>query len=524
MDELLDAFDPLHSSNGSKATAHSAAPPLFASNRTSSAASASSSSNAHSDLRHAPPTHTPSHHAPVSLSAAPLDLLSFDDNDESAANTTRAASSTISNTRNSGQSADHGTSNIASALQDRAAKRQENLLQELHNADQTFGIPSVQSAGGNTHSGSPPGSHGTTTRPTPRQRRPSSGFSPPRRMSKSGLMHDDQHYISEVRAGSDAHGVPFSTQQHPQRSPTLDVLGHAPSFSTTPSTQISEEPAVLFHPSSPPAGTTIQSLRQKSYFPPPPTQATPGQSQSIFDRPVASSDRQQQGRTSSSDRQAFHTLNDNGNASSSSQNLSTSPSVSDQSQARKPSGSRAAFIQNALRGPPPPFSSPSLKQSTSTQPQPIPGAPASASTSTASASNSTSQLLHSTVASPSSPASSSIKSKISRKPTFDFPLFSSLGSSVSSSNSNNNNRSHSLPQPPAAGIHIKDDRSGSNTPSPASSLIIDSDPLPSLVLKVTGAARDSRRVLTEDIADGVRTIKLCLTHDEMLRTDVEWPS
>lgn len=477
MEELLNAFDPLHSSNGLAATSSSAPPPLFPTGNTTSSATSASPSSSNNNSKSAPAdlghVATSARHNPVSLSSAPLDLLSFDDNEEtSAVGTSSRSHQAISSSRNGGQS--DQSSSITSKIQDRASKRQDDILGGLHNADQTFEIPSMQNS--TATSASPP----STTRPTPRQRRPSSGFSPPRRMSKSGLMHDDQQ-TSQIRSSS---SIPGPGEPH---SPTLEILGHAP---PTPSTQISEEPAVLFHPSSPPAGSTIESLRQKKgYFPPPPPPV-----QSIFDRPVATSDRQR--RTSSSDRQAFHTLND---GSTSSQPHAGSATATNNSQARKPSsGSRAAFIQNALRGPPPPFSSPTLKQSTSSHPQPIPG-PSTAPTCGAPKNS----------VSPSSPVT---KTKLSRKPTFDFPLFSSLNSSVSS----DSYKSHSLPPPPssaAATTQIKDGRgSGSNTPSPASSLIIDSDPLPSLVLKVTGAARDSRRVLTEDIADGVSPYILQAVH------------
>lgn len=473
MDELLTAFDPLHSSNGGTGSA-TAAPktdssPLFPE---PTAWTTPASSAYSSEIQHIA---TASHHAPISLSQAPLDLLSFDEHND--ASTSHASTSASLNGPHSFISSHSGGQVISQSaafpsVQAKAAQRQENLLQELHNAEQPF----------NTHIGSAPSNQGIAasppTGPTPRQRRPSSGFSPPRRMSRSGLMHDE--HIPQIRA---QHAHTTSSGQH---SPTMEILGHVPA---SPSTRISDEPAVLFHPSSPPSGSTIDSLRQKSYFPnvgrpgssgiPPP----PPPAQSIFDRPVATSDRQR--RTSSSDRQAFHTLNDG--ISSSGQSVNSAPSA--QPESRKPSGSRAAFIQNALRGPPPPFSSPSLKQSTSSHSQPIPGSSQAPGPITLPHSDSPSQ----SAPPPSSPGS---KPKSFRKPTFDFPTFSSLGSSVSSSG-----RSQTLPQP---AIHIKDERrSGSNTPSPASSLIIDSDPLPPLVLKVTGAARDSKRVLTEDIADGV---------------------
>lgn len=468
MDELLTAFDPLHSQSGASAGSANPSPLFPAAPATGSASSSSSASRTAQGTR---TTAIAAQHAPVSLSQAPLDLLSFDDALPGTSTSSRPHDTISSQQR-------LNESKIPDPLQ-AGPHKQDDLLQELHRADQAFPLPSVSTPAGSNlagHAGSPP-NNTSPTRPTPRLRRISSGFSPPRRLSKSGLMHDD--YISQFRAQY------ASTSADPSsgHSPAIDISGHIP---PSPSTQISDEPAVLFHPSSPPAGSSIDSLRHNSYFAspgrnatiPPPPQPSSSHGQSIFDKPVATSDRQR--RTSSSDRQAFHTLNDGAPAPSVNQQHQHNGNSTDQ--VRKPSGSRAAFIQNALRGPPPPFSSPSLKQSTSSHPLPIPGPSSSQSHH-----SSSSQQI------PSSPGSTSTKSKILRKPTFEFPSFSSLGSSTTI-------RSQSLPQP---GASIREDRSGSNTPSPASSLIIDSDPLPSLVLKVTGAARESRRILTEDIADGV---------------------
>lgn len=482
MEELLTAFDPLHfSGSGSPLfPGTSATPSTTAASASSSSSTLPASTSADTRLAHN------SQHAPVSLSQAPLDLLSFEDDASNASQSVPSSSGPHARDAIISRQPLQGTlqSSDPSAVQARAARRQDDLLSELQTADQTFTVPSSgpskQATSGTA--GSPPERPG-------RHRRTSSGFSPPRRMSKSGLMYDE-NVINQLRT------------QHRSGSPQspIDVSFVPPS----PSTQISEEPEVIFHPSSPPAGTTIETLRNSSYFPPasnnrnatipPPHAASHGHT--IFDRPVATSDRQR--RTSSSDRQAFHTLNEA---------TSTGPHQSDNratEQARKQQqpGSRTAFIHNALRSPLPPFASPSLKQSTSSHIPPIPGpsatrAPRDSATQT---SNSAPQ--------PSSPDN---RLKNTRKATFEFPTFSSLG--TSSSGASSNSKTSPLPQ------HRQPGGSGSNTPSPASSMIIDSDPLPSLVLKVTGAAKESKRVLTEDIADGVN-ILLCVSKQLLLRLTI----
>lgn len=456
MDELLTAFDPLHSASSSSSAQHP---------QTSSEARTASSSNSHAGT---------SGHAPVPLSQAPLDLLSLDD-DANAHAGLPPNSSLGSGTAAISRQPVHSFQQ-SNTTQPNTLRRQDDLLSELQNADQGFGMPALQgsnpASNGHIQTGTSPPS---TERPGARYRRQSSGFSPPRRMSRSGLMHDENAILEQaIRAQQKSPTSPHSP---------IDIAGP-----TLPRTFISEEPAV-FHPSSPPAGTTIENLRSSSYFPsatqrgttiPPP----PGH-HTFFDRPVASQDRQR--RTSSSDRQAFQAFRD-GSRQVTSPQSSNGNGQADAAIKKQPS-SRTAFIHNALRSPLPPFASPSLRQSTSGHPQqPIPGPPSNQNFTT-------STPAHASINAPPSPIA---KNKPTRKSTFEFPTFSSLGSPSTSASGSRNS-----PIPPPQVLQAN---SGSNTPSPASSLIIDSDPLPSLVLKVTGVASESRRVLTEDIADGVRHI------------------
>jgi hypothetical protein len=453
MDELLTAFDPLHRSSapGNGPASASQPSPLFAPPLGAPSSSSTTSQQGDNQSRQ-----SVTWHAPVSLSQAPLDLLSFDDNSQQPqATISNAAQTHSSTTAISGQSGEGSTD----AVQARAARRQEEMFKDLNVADQAFDIP--------------------TANPTPRQRRPSSGFSPPRRMSRSGLMHNDA--IHSIRSGSGS-GDRHSPQLHLQ--PQAINIPHL--HSTATPTQISEEPADLFHPSSPPAGSTLETLKSSSYFSSLKDYSATSQAQpqspsytqpfhSIFDKPIPTNSRQR--RTSTSDREAFHILNDNAaEASHSISSASTKHAQNQQQESKAPLSSRAAFIQNALRAPAPPFASPTLHHPTSTSlPQPAPG--------------SSNLNVPVTVSPPQQPQPPQGGSKPVKRPTFDFPSFSSLGQS--------------------SGAKSRDSPLSSNTPSPASSLIIDSDPLPPINLKVTGAARDSRRVMTEDIADGVCMLNIC---------------
>lgn len=347
---------------------------------------------------------------------------------------TSSSTNLVASLNGQSQIAAYNTSNYTQHVQAKAAVRQNDILSELEQAEQPVDWQSHQrqpvagpSTSYNPVTRSPPllsGQPANVNAPAnaPRQ------FMPPRRMSRSGLMKDTDDFLASFRSPPASSSYQSS---HPIPSSSHNILNSP--------TGVTNQQSDLFHPSSPPGGSTLESMRHSSYF------GSIGRSGS---------------GSHTNTRKASGPSNSHYNDASSQHPI---PSTSSSSTARQ-----------AFGIPPPPapssFSSSANKEDTQYLTNPITTSPKP-------------------TRSESSPSwTSKIKTKVPRKlPSFDFPT------SFSESNEQHNNGFNPILEKP----------SKSRNPSPASSLMIDAEPLPTVILKVPRAAETTRRILNEDIAEGV---------------------
>ena len=282
MDDLLSDFDPLHPESGRTKQ-------LFPSISTSTSILTSQSTTAAADHVAVSAESLPS--KPVSIATAPLDLLSLDDEHED----------------------DLRDGNAGIAVQNRAQQRRQGILSELAHAEQQPGWHAASSTRNATSSFN---SSGATQTAFPSQsavstspqtgsfspsssrgpRRTSSGFAPPRRMSRSGLMYDE-HSRQSFRGGlagspttsasalasfpssssptatnADLETLPGPSSNSRVSSNTFTPAGsnlidlNTPGPSNVSFNREPLEPDELFHPSSPIPGSALESMRTSSYF------------------------------------------------------------------------------------------------------------------------------------------------------------------------------------------------------------------------------------------------------------------
>lgn len=279
---------------------------------------------------------------------------------------------------------------------------------------------------------------------------------PPRRLSKSGLM------------------MAFEGEEERQHSASGSLVA-------VPSATCSQ----LFHPSSPPAGTSLESLRQKQqqqqqsqqsgYF-----AAAAAANTSTLGRSAGSNNHSGSGTgsrstsTSTSTSWAHHRYNDT-SSSSTTRTSSTFPQI-DNSDLFTHFSSRSTIRPSAGK------SRQSSGSFLNDRPPPAAAGPSSPPPRT-----------------PRQLSSNSNHATSKRSHTFDFPTDSSLGPI-----------DHRVSTLPAATLPSSNGSGVPRGPSPVypsstSSLTIDSEPLPSLILKIPAVASSSpNRILTEDMAEGIR--------------------
>lgn len=421
MDDLLSAFDPLHHSASSRSstpssssTATPSSAPLFPPVSSSSlqAGSSSSSSSSRASAAATLPLQSTSR---VPLSQAPLDLLSFDDDDDNDAPPLTAFPSSSSITQ----------PGPPSGVQARAAARQQDILAEIGNADQHVDWA--------VHGGPNDASQRTTRRPGMGTSPPSASNTrihhhPPRRMSRSGLMHDDS--LRPTLSSFDSSGGHGGVQ-------TGGSYGPPGSISPT---LLKKDQAELFHPSSPKDGSTLEAMRQTSYF------ASLGKGAG---------------------------------------------------KRRQSSSSNGNFVQNIFEHtisppPPPQHSQPSSQSSKLDQQFFIPSnddlfLPRS---STSSNRNRPRQATAPVASPPPVNLQSQPAKPVRKQQTFDFSNSFGLGSGEEKSKTASASSSR---RPPPSSAPV----------SASSSLTIDSEPLPPIQLKFSAMVSKNSLVMTEDIADGV---------------------
>ena len=442
MEDLLESFDPLHSSNRRE--------PLFPAGGATSGSRSQSNGNGSGNAAAAVGvTSQPSRGVAVSLKDAPLplDLLSLQDDDDAI-----HGSGLISS--------NNGSSPAAMRVNDIARQRQEDVLAELQSAEQVTALPLSSASSSRNH-------HHQAS-----QMRPP----PPRRLSRSGLMAFDASASSSSSTTDD-----------------LPIITHA--LASPSSLVTNSQPSDLFHPSSPPEGSSLDSLRHttNSYF-------------SSLGRSVGSKLPhlgQQQGTTRrrASQSNGSSSSSNSGNAQQNIWPVASTSRIDPPSSTRpsKPQLRDSLDDQSKDRSSFPNIDNSDLfarstSYSKASRPRP--------STTASSFSSSSSSLFSPAHAQdPSSSAGANLAKKSGKKAyTFDFPATSSLLAGPSG-------RSSTIPAPPPI---ASTSRGPSPLPSPAphsaiSSLTIDSEPLPALTLKVPAAATasSSNRILTDDIAEGV---------------------
>ena len=544
MDDLLSAFDPLHQSSA-------AAAPLFPAASTT-ASSASARGGAIDSRYRTSQGVTAPDATPVPLSKAPLDLLSFDDtlnggngdddvsfgspqsaplHHRSPARDGNPSTSTSSGSGSilASSFAQLGVVAAAAATQAHpearrlaAEQRQHDVLSELHSAEQrvdwaaaeapregtgagyAVSVPVRQRRPSYTGTGTATGSGSSSS--STRARRPSAnGYAnapafgsmprPPRRMSRSGLMLEYDHPAAGSVSSADA----STSAAAAAAAGAAAVFHHGPASPTLLATEQSH----LFHPSSsPPGSTTLRdSMRANSHYFSSLGRSAAGAAVSTLNGaslPHADQGEGKQSRASSSSAR-----------SSASYAFPISPSTSAAAgaeQSTRPARHFSHNIDNSdlfLSGPPrlgpasqPNSRSPSYSHSSgpaagSASPQRArasmpPLAPPSSTF--ASTSRSPNPQLNARAAPTQPQAASAAASAAPRQSgpstskrarTFDFSA---------------DTFAEKQPSAPAA-----------SSPAPAHSLAIDSEPLPGLRLQMPASARNSsNRVLSEDIADGVR--------------------
>lgn len=493
MDDLLSAFDPLHSSKQ----------PLFqqtpSPSTSASTAAASSSGLARQQQQRQQPHHAfinPHQQPPRLAQAAPVSakdapLLLDDTHDDPLWSSSSASRGDL-------------LSHPGFSVQQRAEARQRDILSELETADQIQHL-AQQQASQPAHSRA---DSAAAAGIVPGHQRPGrhSGFSPPRRMSRSGLMRDDEHHppSSQQQYHSThshyhhhAHGMagPSLTDSIPSSgagssetggSSNISLVNPLAHASLSPS-GLSTEPSELFHPSSPPSGSTLEAVRRQSdHFRalgvPVGAHAAPN-SLPIDLMSLQDSDAQHhppRRRDTELDRTAASALNGSGS------NPTLTPASSEATASK-----RTAAIQSAFAiAPPPRADAAAAGNGTAdhTTPTSLSASPKS---------------LASGNLGGGGPSSSSwttkFKPKIARKlPSFDFPTtFAHMHDEP--------------PSYPSSGSHSPS-KARSQRTSPAASLLIDTEPLAPVQRVVPPPARASRRILTEDVTEGVsvyRTVTLC---------------
>ena len=415
MDDLLSTFDPLHAR-------HKEA--LFPPRPAPTSAASSSKSTTPLQL-----SAVPVFAVPVALSQAPLDHLAFTEQ-----NHTPLFHNGV-----------HAVPDVQPVTA-KAAARQYDILSELHSAEQHV---DWQSASHPSISPATTMSSENAVVPNIPVRPGRSGFSPPRRMSKSGLMRDDEparpHSQPQESIPAEPSASPLSIDNPHKQSPF-------PPGPASP-TGLTSEPSKLFHPSSPPGGKTLESLKYaNNYF----TNAAKNSGRA---RRASASE----GRSSAERKHG----------------------IPSQSQKAEMKGAALSTSDAALVPQPASISSmDGQKENDHLSPR---------------LSNTKSSLLP-------SPSSSSLSwtAKLKGKSTSRSP-------DVTSVSPKPHRKQHYFDFPTSFAEDQVNNKSSRSSPVSAThSLNIDSEPLPSVLLKIPAAAKSSNKVLTEDIADGVRDLKIDL--------------
>ena len=415
MDDLLSTFDPLHARSRDALFAQPSSSEISTlPNRPSPS---SSSTIGPASINQVPFTE-------VSLNQAPLDLLHFENDQHNASS---------DDFMQGGQA--------RQAVTAKASARQHEILNELRGAEQHTDWQSTLKPAFNvaTNKIAYNADFSAPVRPG------RSGFSPPRRMSRSGLMRDDEasrfhsHHHHDDLMHQSAGTVPkYTDSQSHSKAPPFP-------FGPASPTGLAAEASELFHPSSPPGGGTLDSLRYaNNHF----MRARRNSSNSV-------------GRlTSSSEAQSIV-----GDFSGTHPNRQT-----EKVNSRSLSSTPSLTTQPAFFLPPPNASNKENDHISPDQTLPKASSPSLSSSSWTS-------KIKAKSSSRSSDAIS-ISSKQPRKQhTFDFP--------TTFSDDHPNHKTKSTPV------------------STTSSFSIDSEPLPPVVLKIPANAESSRQILNDDIADGV---------------------